>query len=322
MDFSDPNQLMKTIAIGDKTGMFMIPITDDIKNEGNEAFTLAITGITGAVASDKTDAFSQVITIIDDEDPKISFEESTINIAESDEMVELDVNISGATTNPVVITYETIDGTAASPGDYTGISSANPKTATIGIGAISATLQIPIIQDSQMEGNEDFKVKITAVSNAVFADNATFIEAVVTIIDDEVPTLTVAETTRSVDESVTDRQFTLTFALSYMTGQDVTFRYDLTDITTTKEIDYMEPTTRTERIAANSTMTSISIDITDDQMKEGNETFKVVVSDIVGAVSDMGMLAFEQVITIVDDEIPTLEIDNASFAVAEKCCGG
>ena len=321
-DYMDPTTPV-TISAGSTTASLSIPIVNDDDNEGNETFTLAISMISGAVSAAGTDEFSQTITIIDNEDPEISFDQTTIEVSESIGMANVVVNLSGATRSEVVITYETVDGTAVSPSDFTGITNASPETESIAIGETSVTLQIPIIDDPDMEGNQDFKVKITAATNSVFPTNDGFIETTITIIDNEVPTLTVSESTRSVTEDVENGLFTLTFELEYAhTTQDVTFEYNLTDITTIKGMDYMEPANRSVRIPMNMTEESITIDITDDGMNEGTESFKVDVSSIENAVSSTDTSSFEQIVTITDDEMPTMSITNSTFEVAENVAGG
>ena len=330
MDFTIPTTPL-SIARGTTTASLSIPITDDSKNEGNEDFTLVISQIVNAVSSEDSSRFSQVITIVDDEDPTISFAQAITEVAESGGMVNVVVNLTGATDAPVVITYETVDVSATSPNDFTGISNASPATETIAVGDTSATLRIPIIEDSIREGNETFKVKITNATNAEFTDTtAQFIESTVSITDNEVPTLSISDSTISVTETDADQNFDVTFMLSSAPLQDVTFQYSLVDVTATKgtdaNSDYSEPTNKpvTETIAmnANPLTTTITIPIKGDTSNEGNETFKIVVTNISGAVSSADMTTFEQVITIVDDEMPTLKLTNSSFEVAENVSGG
>ena len=113
----------------------------------------------------------------------------------------------------------------------------------------------------------------------------------------------------------------MTFELSYDAIENVTFNYRLEGITAIKDTDFIEPTNRAESISANSDETSITIQITPDDMNEGDETFKIVVTDITNAVSSTGLTTFEQIITITDDEMPTLSISNSSFEVAEDVAG-
>ena len=135
-DYMEPTTPV-TISAGSTTASLSIPIVNDDDNEGNETFTLAISMISGAVSAAGTDGFSQTITIIDNEDPEISFDQTTIEVSESIGMANVVVNLSGATGELVRITYETINGTAESPADFTGISNASPETATIAIGETS-----------------------------------------------------------------------------------------------------------------------------------------------------------------------------------------
>ena len=107
--------------MGATTGQVMIPITNDEMNEGNEEFTLAITGLTGALFVDKSTTFSETITIVDDETPTISFAESSYEVVENvgGGMADIVVNLSNPSNRAIVVAYETIDDSAVSPGDFT-----------------------------------------------------------------------------------------------------------------------------------------------------------------------------------------------------------
>ena len=192
-DFTEPSNLIRTIEVGETTTMVQIAIINDDKNEGNEAFTLEISNLVGAVFSDGLTAHTQTITIIDDESPTIMFAESNLEIAENVEggMVDVVVNLSGVASNEVVITYETEADTAESPADFTGITSDSNTTTPISSGQTSVTIQIPIIDDVLNEGNEEFKVRITNATNAVLIGNADSIEVTVKIIDDERPEVSI-----------------------------------------------------------------------------------------------------------------------------------
>ena len=129
--------------------MITIAIDDDDINEGNETFTIAIMGLTGALFSDKTTSFTQEITIVDDELPAIEVASTNIEVDEdvTGRMVNVVVNLAGPTENPVVIGYETINDTAESPTDFTGSAGSSNATQTIPAGMESTTIQIPIIDD-------------------------------------------------------------------------------------------------------------------------------------------------------------------------------
>ena len=106
-----PIKTSYTIPLNTTETTITIPILSDTANEGNETFNLTLSNLTGAVFAEGT-SLTQAITIVDDELPVVKFTNLTASIAEdvTDGMVDLDVSLSGATTNPVTVTFATADG--------------------------------------------------------------------------------------------------------------------------------------------------------------------------------------------------------------------
>ena len=321
-DFIMPSISVSITAGQTTTTPLPIPIMDDSMNEGNETFTLAISNILGAKAADGSNAFSQLITIVDNENPTIKFAQPNIEIAETSGLVEVVVNLSGATANAVMFSYNTENDTAQSPDDYMGIAIENAQTTTIATGSTTTTLRIPIIDDSANEGNEEFKLKITNATNSVFANNLTEIEITLTIIDNEVPTLSLTNSTFEVQENVAGGNFVITTALSNETENKVTFNFALVSNSATLGIDFTEPSNLIRTIAMGQTTTMIEIAIINDDENEGNEEFSLEISNLVGAVFSDGLTAHTQTITIIDDESPTIMFAESNLEIAENVEGG
>ena len=316
VDFSDPTTTL-SIPVGSTTTSLSIPITNDAINEGNEEFTFAITGLTGAVFADGTDSRSETITIIDDETPTISFAETSYEVAENVGMANIVVNLSNPSNRAIVIAYETIDMTAESPEDFTGVTSASNTTKTVPAGMISTTIQIPIISDNDNEGNEEFKVRISSLTSIGLGGGTLATEVIVKIIDDEDPILTLANTSFEIAENNVDGNFVVQFQLSGATGDRVTLDYTLTDGTAEKVQDYTVPTTMVE-IAPGSTTATLSIPIIDDNENEGNQTFTLEISEISEAIASDKTNAITQVITIVDNEDPIISFVQSTIEIGES----
>ena len=103
--------------------------------KGMRLFNLTLSNLTGAVFAEGT-ALTQAITIVDDELPVVKFTNLTASVAEdvSGGMASLEVSLSGATTNPVTVTYATANGIgylgAEAASDFTAPTT-NSNTVTI-----------------------------------------------------------------------------------------------------------------------------------------------------------------------------------------------
>jgi uncharacterized repeat protein (TIGR01451 family) len=103
----------------------------------------------------------------------------------------------GTTGNfPVDITYTTTDNSATAPNDYTTTT----NTITIPANTLTITFDVPIIDDTDYEGVEQFFVDIISATNAFIGDN----QGVGTINDNERPPRTGSDSgTGSVSASST-----------------------------------------------------------------------------------------------------------------------
>ena len=92
--------------------------------------------------------------------------------------------------------------------------------------------------------------------------------------------------------------------LASTTDIKVTFDITLSGGTATNSIDYENPTSLSREIAIGNTTDSIMIPIKSDTLNEGNETFNVTISNLVGAILANNASTLVQEITIIDNEIP------------------
>ena len=114
--------------------------------------------------------------------------DSTVRLSASDATVSegagkatVTVQRSGATSAPASVHYQTTDGTATAPGDYT----ATTGTLSIPAGATSASFDVPIADDAVAEGDESFTVALSAASGATLGTPSS---ETVTVADDDLGT--------------------------------------------------------------------------------------------------------------------------------------
>lgn len=105
---------------------------------------------------------------------------STVSVSEAvGNIAAITISLAFASTNTITVAYSTRSGTASSNVDFTATSG----TLTFLPGAGSQTIQVPILPDTQVEGDEQFEVVLANVTGgALDAFNHT---TVVTIMDDD-----------------------------------------------------------------------------------------------------------------------------------------
>src|SRR5690606_24301178 len=112
--------------------------------EGKETFTATLTNPVGASLGTATGTG----TIVDDETP-LTVSIDSASGAEGTEVV-LSVSLSGAEARHVTVRFDTADGTATSPADYTAQSG---LLVTVPAGSTSVPVAVPTVGDALYEGD-------------------------------------------------------------------------------------------------------------------------------------------------------------------------
>ncbi|MEQ8536294.1 MAG: glycoside hydrolase family 9 protein [Coleofasciculus sp. D1-CHI-01] len=183
------------------------------------------------------------------------------------------VNLSDASTQSVSVNYATANDTAIAGSDYT----AKSGTLNFSPGQTSKTFTVPIIGDTLDEANETFKVNLSQANNATIADG----QGVGTIIDNDDSTPVLSQLSIN-DVSVTEgdsgtKNATFTVNLSAASTQSVSVNYATANDTAIAGSDY---TAKSGTLSFNPGQTSktFSVPILGDTTVEGDETFKVNLS--------------------------------------------
>ena len=184
----------------------------------------------------------------------------------------------------VTATYETVDGTATAGDDYT----ATETTVTFPPGTITATVTVPILDDSDIESDESFTLRIiddTRNSNLTYLarplpdGHGTGSGSVLIIDEDTMPVISVADT--EANENAGTMAFWV--SLSRASENVVTVRYTTADGTAAAGDDYTAADD-TLTIPAGATGASVSVTIIDDtDDTENDETFTLNLSGATGA---------------------------------------
>ena len=173
-----------TFVDGQVERIITVRILDDAIQEPDETFTFSISTPTGgAVLGTVREA---VITVKDNDtaEGSSSVGASTVSFAAQEYIVQEEAGdylvrvVRSQTGGTLTVNYATSNGTATSPDDYLPIEG----TMTFAPGEKEKTLALPIVDDTKIEGNERFFVRL---SNASGGAVILFPETVIVINDDE-----------------------------------------------------------------------------------------------------------------------------------------
>ncbi|WMW79456.1 Calx-beta domain-containing protein [Undibacterium cyanobacteriorum] len=251
-----------------------VPSTQDTIDEPNETYNVSVGGV------------SAVGTITDDDAaPTISSVTSDTQI-EGTALVHT-VTLTNASSSSTSFAYTIGGGTATSGTDYGTPTFSNGVTLVGGnlivpAGVTSFTINVPTTDDAVSESSENYNLSVGGVSaTGTITDN------------DGVPSLSINDIT--VNEAAGTATFTVT--LSAASGQTVSVGFNTSNGTATAGSDYIS-TTDTLTFAPGTTTKTITVNIANDTVFEGAETFNVnlvaptnaIISDNqgVGTIKDDG----------------------------------
>ncbi|WPC40213.1 Calx-beta domain-containing protein [Clostridium sp. JS66] len=156
-----------SFASGETSKTINIPILDDTTHESSESFKVSLSNPTGGGVLTNTTA---TVNITDNDlAPVISFNPTTYSVNESIGNATVTVTRTANTSDTITVDYATANGTALSGSDYTSTSG----TITFAPGETSKAIDIPILDDSDPEAAENFKVILSNASGGAQISNNT-----------------------------------------------------------------------------------------------------------------------------------------------------
>jgi hypothetical protein len=178
-----------TFAGGQTSQSFNVTICNDALIEGNETFTVTLSGATGGATIGSP--ASAVITITDDDMAQpgtLAFSSATYTVGETGGTTTITVNRTGGSDGSVTVDYATVAGGTATGGaacdagvDYLNTSG----TLTFAGGVTSQTFTVTICPDATPKANETINLMLSnATGGATIGAQNT---AVLTITDDDTP---------------------------------------------------------------------------------------------------------------------------------------
>jgi alpha-tubulin suppressor-like RCC1 family protein len=296
-DFTLANATL-TFAPGDTSKTISMPVIDDSIYEGSETVEITLSNATNATLGAIT---MHTRTILEDDSaPIASVSDTSVN--ENAGTVSIDVALDTASSLSTTVTYSTLDGTATSPADYTGVITGS---VVIPAGSQHGTIHIAIANDTMDEDDETFDVVLNSAVNASVSMTQDI--AHVTVLDDDAPpTITVGDPLSATEG---DGTLAIPVTLSAKSGKVISFTYTTADGTAMAPGDYTA-TSGAASIPAGSTSTTLTIPIVDDSVLcEVPETFTATISSLTNATAGTSLVSH---VTLYDNDLPDLTITPAS----------
>ncbi|MCA9084917.1 MAG: hypothetical protein KDA81_12720 [Planctomycetaceae bacterium] len=223
-----------------------------------------------------------------DSGPAIAFAATTTTTNESAGTVTVTVNLSRAAATAVTVGYATSSGTAKSGSDFTSASG----RLTFNPGQTSASIVIPITDDTAMEPVEQFTVSLSAPVGGVLGSQTT---TTVSIADNDLPQIRFERNSLSVSERTTTAKFKLLMSTAYT--QPVTVSYTVQSGSATAGSDFIAAS-GTVTIAPRRTSQYLMFKVINDRSDEDNETVNIQLTGAVNAT----LAETSATYTILDDD--------------------
>ena len=293
-----------------------------------ETLTFALTPPVFAAGYAISGTSTAEITIDPRLDLTVQFAESEYAIGETSAVIEVVVEATGTTANPVTIPIMTADDTAMAGDDYAALTT----TVTFPAGAAGSdlrqTLTVNLIDDTLIEGPEQFLLSFGTLPVGVAASgNST---ATIRLLDDDGGNVGFVSDTGIATISEDGGRLDLIVQVVALIGEELEVTYMVMDGgSATSGDDYMLATgtlTFAAGVIGDDLMQTVSVPIIDDDDEEGNETFTVVLSNpqLGGAATTEIVLggtglAASVVVTIIDNEgsKPTLSVTTDRVSAIE-----
>ncbi len=299
-DYMAISPTVLTFAPGETSRTMSVAVFGDTVFETNETFFVNLSNAGHAIISDA----QGVGTIInDDTAPVISIADAGVTEGNAGTVnADFIVSLSAAAGVPVIVTYATANGTAAS-GDYT---TRTPTLLTFAPGETSKVISVAVLGDAVFEYDDTFFVNLSNPGNATIGDA----QGVGTILnDDTAPVISIGDAGVAEGNSGSvDAVFTVN--LSAAAGVPVTVMYATANGTALAG-DYTAVAATLLNFLPGETIKTISVAVLGDMAFEFDDTFFVNLSNPGNATLDDA----QGIATITnDDEQPVISIGDVSVA--------
>ncbi len=304
-----------TINPGEKEKEITINLkSDNTCGEGDENIILAMGEVTNAVKGNDTTLEFAVTDA--DGTCVINFEPALKIASESESVHNVNVKIvsepdsqeasESVSELPITVPF-TVSGTATDKKDYS-LSVSNNEV-TIPAGNTTGTIKITVTDDNICENEENITLSIGDVSNAVKGNNN---EHMLTIQDNDTCNVIFESNPQTVSEEESVHVVNVKIDSNMVSESTITVPFTVSG-TATDEEDYSLSASNNEvTIPAENTTGNIAINVTDDNICEGEESITLAIGDADEVNNNVYML------TIQDNDTCTVIFESDSQEVSER----
>ena len=308
-DYTPASATVEFLA-GQTSSAISIPILNDTLVEGPEMFNISLSDPSGSGVTIGTTS-TATVTITDDDTPAtIQFSAASYSVVENGVSATVTVTRAGGTTQAASVAYASAFGTATAA-DFTAVSG----TLNFAAGETSKTISVPILDDQATEGAESFTLTLSSPTGSGVTLGA-IAQTTVTIADDDGPATIQFESSSLV---VTEGGPALIVAVtrSGQAGRAAGVQYAASSGTAAAGSDFVLAP-GTIAFAPGETRKTFAVDLPQDAVVEGDETFTITLSDPTGVATSLG-IPITATVTIADDDAPTsLQLEATAFSVTER----
>ena len=291
-----------SFAANELSKMLTIPIVNDGDGEGVETFVLGLSNPGGAYIG----ARSSTTVSINDNEPSVQFAYAAYTAPESAGTVKVTVTRTPG-PGPVTVDYGVIGGTADESDDFGPVSG----SLAFATNELSKVLTIPLVNDAEGEGNENFVLGFSNPGGASIGARST---TTVTITDNEPSVKLSLASYGPVSEAVATHVAAFQVMRVGNPAVPFTVEYRTSDGTAEAPDDYT-PTSGTLAFAANQVKQIVNVTLIDDDDAEISETIRVILENPVGASLGSGA---EAVLNVTSNDAPgTIALTPTTSSVVE-----
>ncbi len=312
-DWTDiPNSGQHSIGEGDGSNLTGYTVTGLV---GGQAHTFEVrtaippAGGNPGIFSDSSNEYSAT-----PRSAAVSFEAATYSVDEG-ATVEVTVSLSGAPGREVTVAVTaTAAGGATAQGETGADWSGVPENVTFGATDTEQSFTLAATDDTDADAGESVTLSFGTLPDGVTAGSPA--QATVAIVNDDQPTVTVADGTATEGDKV---EFTVT--LSALSGLDVEVDYATTETDPQSAVsgtDFTAASGTLEIEAGNRTGT-IEVQTTEDDASESAETFTLTISNPDNATLGAKVAATG---TINDDDAAGVRVSATALTVTEQDAAG
>jgi hypothetical protein len=241
-----------------------LAITEDMLAEANENFLLTLSNPTGGGVVGAPNPAQ--INILDNDRPGIiELSQPSYDFMEDAGTANIVVNRINGNVGTVTVDYVLTANTATAGADYTDISG----TLTFASGQSSATIAIPLLDDTTLEPTESLGIRLTNITGGATIGPPR--EATINIVEDD-SLFQFASPTYAMNEDGGLAYITVTRSGDLSFAADVNYGTSGGDAT---PVDDYTPTSGTLHFDAGVSALYFTVPLLDDQLEEPTETFNL-----------------------------------------------